>query len=657
MEKNWSEFDAQKCLNDLELRAYSSRLLGREDDLVLHGGGNTSVKVRQKNIFGEEEEILWVKGSGHDLKTIGTNGFSPCRLAVLKKLGALSTLSDTDMMRELKVAMINPSAPAPSVEAILHALIPHKFVDHTHTDAVVTVSNSPQGEKWIQEIYGDKVLVLPYIMPGFILAKQVYQATQKLNWDQIKGIFLLHHGLFTFSDSAKEAYENMIELVTLAEKFLLQKKAAINIMVKDHQHQLPLDLIAHYRKEVSTLYGAPLLMRTKQNPASLGYASWTGVNEMAFKGPITPDHVLHTKRTPMLMKGEPANDVQVFCNEYQGYFERNNRGDKTILDQAPRVGIYPHRAICCWGSNAKRLQVVEDITDHTIKCVQQAQALGGWQALPEKDIFELEYWELEQAKLKVTASKLEFEGQIALVTGAASGIGKACAMALLKKGAAVVGLDINPSVEKISLGPQYLGITCDLTITEQIQVAIRTCVENFGGLDILVSNAGNFPTSTLIEKTTDGTWDQGMELNLNSHFRLLREVAPMLKQGFYPNVIFMASKNVPAPGPGVASYSVAKAGLTQLARVAALELGEFGIRVNVVHPNAVFDTGIWSDEVIAKRAQSYGVTVDEYKRKNILKTEITSEDVASLVCELASSAFSKTTGLQATIDGGDLRVI
>ncbi|NND54467.1 MAG: bifunctional aldolase/short-chain dehydrogenase [Gammaproteobacteria bacterium] len=650
MKSLWDDSAAAACKTPLELRAYTSRLLGQSADLVLHGGGNTSVKDTITNLFGEQEEILFVKGSGHDLKTIQTDGFAPSRLGYLQRLAELDELSDTDMMRELKCSMIDPSAPAPSVEAILHAVIPHKYVDHTHTDAVVTLSNTVGGAERIRDVYSDDILILDYVMPGFILAKQVYEATRDLDWSRYRGIILLHHGVFTFSDDAREAYEEMIRIVSQAEDYLA---ASTEAPQTGGGAEIPAADFARIRHAVSVERGGPVVARYTAD----GFAQLPNVSDCARRGPVTPDHVLHTKRVPMLLTGNPGADVEAFANEYQRYFDEFAADDLICLDRAPRWAVYPDNGYATFGINGKRLQICNDIVEHTVKCIQWAEQLGGWEALPEKDIFELEYWELEQTKLKKPASGNEFEGRVALVTGAASGIGKATALRLIDEGACVVGLDIDASVAQLSDSVLFKGRVVDLTDTAAVDGALAEAVLHFGGIDILFSNAGSFPPSAPIESTGDDDWSQALELNVDSHFKVLRAAIPYLRVGIAPSVIINASKNVPAPGPGAAAYSAAKAALTQLARVAALELADDRIRVNVLHPDAVFDTGIWTDDVLQARADKYGMSVAEYKRRNLMATEVSAADVAAAVVALADSTFAQSTGLQITIDGGNERTV
>ena len=660
MENRWRDADAASFADDLlQLRVYTSRLLGQDPDLVLHGGGNTSVKITQTNFFGEPESLLYVKGSGWDLATIEAAGFPAVKMDVLLKMAQLDALSDTDMVRLQRTAMIDPGAPNPSVEAILHALIPFTFVDHTHADAVVTLSNTPNGEQLLRELYGERMLIFPYVMPGFILAKDVYQRTRDIDWSDYDGIILLHHGVFTFADDAQSSYQRMIEIVAKAEAYIDEQGAAIAPAPTVERLSSEQDLLTltAIRRRVSTLRGQASLCRLTQDPLSIHFSRQKNLSHIARQGPLTPDHVIRTKRIPALLDGDPVAAIDEFAEAYRAYFEKNKTADLTCLNPAPCWAVWPGVGSLKFGGSVNELGIIDDINRHTMKSILQAEKLGGWCALPEKDIFELEYWELEQAKLKKGTQPARLQGKIALVTGAASGIGKACVQALIAQGAVVAALDIDASIETLYDSPAVIGIRCDVTDSADIHSALCTLVRQFGGLDILVSNAGTFPTSARIEALDNAAWDKSMAINLSSHQRVLSACIPFLKQGVEPSVIFVASKNVPAPGAGAASYSVAKAGMTQLARVAALELAGEGIRVNTLHPDAVFDTAIWTDEVLEKRARHYGLSVQEYKTRNLLKTEISSMDVAELICALASPLFAKTTGAQIPIDGGNERVI
>ncbi|MDE2223166.1 MAG: bifunctional aldolase/short-chain dehydrogenase [Candidatus Omnitrophica bacterium] len=646
MKSLWNDKDARKTAqNPLALRVYTSRLLGRETSLVMHGGGNSSVKVKVNDFFGQEQEVLYIKASGWDLATIEAAGFAAVKMDVLMCMAAMKQLSDTDMVRQQRAAMLDPNAPNPSVEAILHALIPYRFVDHSHTDAVVTISNTPDGPRHIRDIYGKSVLVVPYVMPGFVLARKVYEMTRGLDWSKYKGIVLLNHGLFTFADSARESYENHIKLVTRAERYIQKQRIKIASVKSPKADLLGL---AHLRQAVSRVQGGAVVALLKDDTHSVGFSRIAGIKGLATRGTLTPDHVIRTKPKPVVLNKDMAADVEAYAKAYQKYFESNTDGKLKCLDLSPRWAVWPGQGVVAFGRSLNEAGIVSDIIDHTIPAIQTAQRMGGWKVLSQKDLFEVEYWELEQAKLAKSPKPLNLQGKIALVTGAASGIGRACLEGLKAQGAQAIGLDIQEAPD---------CLCCDVTKEDEVRKAIEATVRRFGGLDIIVSNAGVFPASMPIDSMDQSAWEKSLQLNLTSHQYLMKHAAPYLSHGIDPTIIIIASKNVPAPGPGAAAYSVAKAGLTQLGRVAALELGSKGIRVNMIHPNQVFDTAIWTKEVLAKRARQYGLSVEQYKTSNLLHATITSQDVARLVCVMAGPAFAKTTGAQIPIDGGNERVI
>jgi rhamnose utilization protein RhaD (predicted bifunctional aldolase and dehydrogenase)/NAD(P)-dependent dehydrogenase (short-subunit alcohol dehydrogenase family) len=661
MDNLWNDAESTRSGGSpLDLRVYSSRLLGREPSLVLHGGGNTSVKTTLTDLFGDTHEVLYVKGSGWDLATIEPAGFAPVRLDVLRRMADLPALSDTEMVRWQRAAMLDPGAPTPSVEAILHAIIPFAFVDHTHADAVVAVSNTPNGLERIQAIYGEDVLVVPYVMPGFILAKRVRDSTRVLDWNRCRGIILMHHGVFSFGPDARTSYQRMIELVTAAEDHLRNHRVwnGAALASSDGRPVESGDLLslAGLRRAVARVHGRPLIARLETSTVAREYAQRPDLAAVSARGPLTPDHVIRTKPLPLVGDGDWDRAVSGYLDRYQQYFRRH-AGGETQLDGAPRWVVWANRGSVGFGASVAEADIVLDIARHTARAIGWGESLGGWRALPERDLFEVEYWELEQAKLKRMAGRPPLAGKVALVTGAASGIGRAAAAALARQGASVVATDLNPAIGEIFSRPDLVGLRVDATDPAAVVASVEETIRRFGGLDIVVSNAGVFTQSQPIGSLTDAAWAASLELNLTSHMTLLRTAAPFLALGFEPSVIVMGSKNVPAPGPGAAAYSVAKAGLTQLARVAALELGKQGIRVNVLHPHAVMDTAAWTPEVLASRARAYGMTEEEYKKNNVLGVEVTTHDVANAVVALAGSAFRATTGAQIPIDGGNDRVI
>jgi rhamnose utilization protein RhaD (predicted bifunctional aldolase and dehydrogenase)/NAD(P)-dependent dehydrogenase (short-subunit alcohol dehydrogenase family) len=665
VKSRWNEAEAAAHAGELALRVYSSRLLGSDPALVLHGGGNTSVKIAERNLLGEAVDILHVKGSGWDLATIRAPGFAPVRMDHLLKLAALDTLSDPQMVNELATHVTRAGAPAPSVEAILHALLPSRYVDHTHADALLAVTNTANGAQRIHEIYGDEVVVIPYVMPGFDLARCCAREFARQAHAGTIGMVLLNHGIFSFGDSARESYERMIALVGRAEAYLERHgawpppAAAPAASAASAGAATPAAMrtaIAQLRRDIAGCAGFPVIFATHADAALRAFAARGDLAQIAQQGPATPDHVIRTKRLPML-----GRDVAAYAAAYRDYFARGAAASadaKTMVDPAPRVVLDAQLGLGCVGRSVKEAGIVRDVYTHTIGVILAASALGGYQALPEQDIFAVEYWDLEQAKLRQAGAPPLFAGEVALVTGAASGIGKACVDSLLKRGAAVIALDINPAITGLYTQPEVLGLQCDVTAPAELSQALDAAVRAFGGLDLLVLNAGIFPPGQQVAALEDTAWRRVMQVNLDANLSLLRESHPLLRLAPRGGrVVVIGSKNVPAPGPGAAAYSASKAALTQLARVVALEWGSDGIRVNTLHPNAVFDTGIWSDEVLAERARHYGLSVAQYKTNNVLKVEVYSRDVAELAAEMCGPLFAKTTGAQLPVDGGNDRVI
>jgi NAD(P)-dependent dehydrogenase (short-subunit alcohol dehydrogenase family) len=414
--------------------------------------------------------------------------------------------------------------------------------------------------------------------------------------------------------------------------------------------------IATLRRHISDQAGFPLVLRVNDNPKFLGFTQRKDVEKLSQQGPATPDHVIRTKPFPML-----GRDVPGYAKRYGEYFQRfaaEAKEKKTMLDAAPRMALDPSLGFVAAGRTPKDTAIVEELYDHTIDVILRAEALGGWRALDQRHTFDIEYWDLEQAKLKKSGSPPGFAGEVALVTGAASGIGKACVEAYLKRGAAVIGLDRNSAIESMWKRPDVLGLTCDLTDAKAIDRALDTAVKRFGGVDMLVLNAGIFPSSSPIQSISSESWRSAMTVNVEANLLVMQACHPLLKLAPRSGrIVVIGSKNVPAPGPGAAAYSASKAALNQLARVAALEWAKDAIRINSLHPNQVFDTGLWTEEVLASRAKAYNLTVEQYKKNNLLKAEVSSKDVAELAAEMCGPLFSKTTAAQVPVDGGNERVV
>ncbi len=592
MISRWNDAEAGLFEGDLGQRVYTSRLIGQDPALVLHGGGNTSVKTRRLTAWGDEEDVLYVKGSGRDLATIDEHGFAPVRLSALHGLAGIERLSDLDMARELRAATADPTAPAPSVEAILHAIIPHRFVDHTHADAVIALTNTPSGQRHAQEAFGETALLVPYVMPGFDLARSCREVVEQLDGEPTYGLVLAGHGVFSFGASARQSYERMIELVSRAERYL-QAHGAWELPPPAEPSSLgEADDLVSLRSAVAAAAGRPVLLRQERSAEGLAFANRLDCDRVAAQGPATPDHAIRTKRLPML-----GRDVGAYQANYRAYFERHASGGLQMLDPAPRVVLDPLLGLCTAGASVSEARITAEIYRHTIGIIERAELLESWQALPEADIFAVEYWDLEQAKLsraRAEAAGAPFAGEVAVVTGAASGIGRACAEAFLGGGRRRLRPRYRPRGRRARAEPRVpraplrrdragrdprrvrdprSGLRRARACTRALRRRVPGRARRVAALDL------------------SETWRSTFAVNLDANLELMRLAHPWLAQA--PGggrVVIVGSKNVPAPGPGAAAYSASKAALTQLARVSALEWGEDGIRVNVVHPNAVFDT-------------------------------------------------------------------
>ena len=550
MKSRWDEKEAARYQGDLAQRVYTSRLLGSDPSLVLHGGGNTSVKIRERNILGEEEWILHVKGSGWDLATIEAAGFSPVRMDRLLGLARLPALSDSQMAAELRSNMTDAGAPRalrrgdPARDPALHLRRSHprRRADRDH--------QHPARAEHVREAYGDSVVIIPYVMPGFRLARLCAERFPAEAGPQTVGMVLMNHGLFTFGETARASYELMIELVGRAEEYLARRDAwHIDIAAGIQHTPVPRAELAALRSAVSAAAAAPMILASHTDEQSLDFARRDDLATIAQQGPATPDHVIRTKRMPMV-----GTDVAGYAAAYARYFEEQAPklgGPLIMLDPAPRIVLGPELGMIAVGRTAKDAAIAEEVYRHTMEIILRATALESYQALPAADIFEVEYWDLEQAKLRRQGAPPPFAGEVALVTGAASGIGKACVEALLARGAAVVGLDINPAIAETGGRPDLLGIVCDVSDEAAIGRALDQAVARFGGLDMLVLNAGIFPPSQRIAALPLADWDRTLRVNLDANLVLLREAHPLLTLAPRGGrVAIIGSKNVPAPGSG-----------------------------------------------------------------------------------------------------------
>jgi len=652
---------------DLAIRVYTTRLLGQVPALVLHGGGNTSVKTQWRDLDGSLIEVACVKGSGWDMGSIEPPGLPAVQLAPLKALTRFASLSDEEMVAQQRRLLLDPAAPTPSVEAILHANLPFKHVDHTHANAIVGLTNQPRGEDLIRELFPD-VLVVPYVMPGFALAKtcdEMYRAAPSR-----AGMILLKHGIFTFDDDPRESYERMIAMIDKAERRLARGRPH-----PFSARALP-ERLAGAAEVAPILRGAIALpgkaegeprrfvLEHRASEAILEFCAAENLASLVSRGNATPEHVIHIKRKGVALPPPRADDlvgfaaavrtaVAAYQQDYRDYFERNNAraGGKTMLDPSPRAFYVPGVGVFGAGPTAKQARVAADVIEATIEVITKAEEIGGFAALDEKDLFDIEYWSLEQAKLTKTVEK-PLTRQIAVVTGAASGLGLAIAEALRAEGAEVALLDV--AREPLEAAAKRLGalpVVCDLTDAAAVDAAFAKVAERFGGVDIVASNAGAAFQGAMIE-VDDQTLRDAFALNLWSHHYVSRAAVRIMRaQGTGGALIYNVSKQAVNPGPDFGPYGLSKAALMALMRQYAIEHGADGITANAVNADRI-RTGLMTDDMVAERSRARGLTPEAYMRGNLVKREVLASDVAAAFVHLAKARVS--TGAVVTVDGGNV---
>jgi rhamnose utilization protein RhaD (predicted bifunctional aldolase and dehydrogenase)/NAD(P)-dependent dehydrogenase (short-subunit alcohol dehydrogenase family) len=657
---------------DLALRVYSTRLLGQERKLVLHGGGNTSVKTRLRDLVGEAVGVLCVKGSGWDMATIEPPGLPAVRLEPLRKLRTLDALADADMVRIQRANLLDPMAPTPSVETLLHAFVPAKFVDHTHATAVLSLVDQPDGEKLCAEVYDGRTGVVPYIMPGFGLAKKAAEIHAAA--PNVEGLILVKHGIFTFGETAREAYERMVDLVSRAEERLQRNRKAVFITAQLPQRAAFLSEVAPILRGACSLKddgveGAyrRLILDFRCNPAILNFVNGAELGRYGQTGPVTPDHTIRTKNWPLVTVAPQADDLAAFRNtarasaaafveHYLAYFARNNArcgGGKTMLDPLPRIVLVPSLGLLGLGRSKKEARVAADLAEAAIEGITDAEAIGRFESIGEAEMFDMEYWSLEQAKLGQAPEK-PLAGQIAVITGAAGAIGAATAKAFAAQGSEVALLDIDGDRAAACagrIGGAALPVRCDVTDAQSVRAAFDRVVETFGGVDIVVSNAGA-AWQGRIGEVDEAVLRQSFELNFYGHQRVAQNaVRIMLAQGTGGCLLFNVSKQAVNPGPNFGPYGLPKAATFLLMRQYALDYGADGIRANAVNADRI-RSGLLTDEMIASRARARGVSANDYMSGNLLGREVTADDVAQAFLHHALAL--KTTGDVTTVDGGNI---
>ncbi|MFP6715554.1 MAG: bifunctional aldolase/short-chain dehydrogenase [Alphaproteobacteria bacterium] len=676
MESLWSDNQAtafvekyaeQGVASDVALRVYSSRLLGTIRQLVLHGGGNVSVKTRVTDLLGREEDVICVKGSGWDMATIEPLGLPAVRLGPIRAISNLDSLSDRDMVNVHRSNLLDSSSPNPSVETLLHAFLPHKFVDHTHANAVLALTDLTDGESICSRLYGERAPLVPYIMPGFSLAKKALEVYRE-NPD-CQGLILLKHGIFSFGDTARESYERMINLVSLAETRLGIGGGEVGRVALPKGLARPAEIAPILRGKCAPLSAdggyRHLIATYRTNEFIKAYVDGKALPRYSQAGPVTPDHVIRTKPKPLIVPPPEAAKLNLWTEEvekrlasyqteYRAYFGRHNKRleePKIALDPMPRVVLVRGLGLFGFGDSIGAASIAADLAENTISVVSASERLGKFESISESDVFDVEYWSLEQAKLGRDTALL-LAGQVVAITGGAGAIGSATATAFRVKGAEVALLDVDcGEVMKAASRVGGLGLCCDVTKCDQVETAFEHICERYGGLDILVSNAGR-AWEGRIGEVADEVLRESFELNFFSHQNVAQSAVRIMRlQGKGGVLLFNASKQAVNPGANFGPYGLPKAATLSLSRQYAVDYGADGIRSNAINADRI-RSGLMTADMIASRAKARGVSTGQYMAGNLLRTEVDAKDVANAFVSLALA--SKTTGAVLTVDGGNI---
>ena len=672
MRNNWSNAEAKKYINkykklghskDMALRVYTTRLLGRNSELVLHGGGNTSVKTNIKDIDGKKYDVLCVKGSGWDMAEIEPEGLPAVKLQPLLALRNKKNLSDEDMVAYQKRNLINIKSPNPSVETFLHAFLPFKFVDHTHSDAIMNVTNRPNGIKLCKKIFGNKVSIVPYVMPGFGLAKKINQVYSKN--PNINCLILLNHGIFTFDNDAKKSYDLMIKYVSDAEKAIKKLRSKKIKQIKSYKTQFaPFEIAPIIRGLLSENKDQKFIVNYRSNKSLNYFINGKNIKSYSTKGTATPDHVIRVKPFPLIItpkKNSSIGDFKILAekafkeyrNKYVKYFNNNKKKvkeKKTMLDTSPRVILIQNVGLFTVGNSLNASKIAGDLTETNARVISSVEETSKYKFISEKDLFNVEYWSLEQAKIK--KAKKILEGNVVVITGSAGAIGSATYKLFKSYGAEIVLLDYDlKKINQLQKNIKDLCIHCDVTNKNSVAKAFRKICEIYGGIDILISNAGTAIGGSIAE-IDDKILRKSFEENFFSHQNCASEaIKIMKKQNINGCLLFNISKQSVNPGKNFGPYGLPKSALLSLCKQYAVDYGSFGIRSNGINADRI-RSGLLNNDMIKSRAKAREVTTDQYMKGNLLLNEVRAEDVAKAFFHLAVS--KKTTGAVLTVDGGNI---
>jgi rhamnose utilization protein RhaD (predicted bifunctional aldolase and dehydrogenase)/NAD(P)-dependent dehydrogenase (short-subunit alcohol dehydrogenase family) len=669
MKSRWSEADAKAMIAqyaakgvaaDLALRVYTSRLLGNDPTLVQHGGGNTSLKTKARDVLGQELPVLCVKGSGWDLGDIEPPGLPAVRLAPLMALRKLNALSDEAMVNAQRAALLDSGAPNPSVETLLHAWVAPVFVDHTHANAVLALTDQPEGEALCRDLYGDRLAIVPYCMPGFALAQlaaQTFEAHPKS-----EGMILLKHGIFSWADDARLSYERMIEFVDMAEQRLKRGARTVFASAALPEAAPVAELAPRLRGALAQGLGDGRFRRWvldyRTSPQIRAFVDGAELARYSQQGTVTPDHVIRIKPWPLILSARDETGiraaVETYEARYQAYFARNNENaepKKKMLDPVPRVVLVPGTGLFGVGLSASEARVAADIASTNIAVITDTEAMGRFECITEADTFEMEYWSLEQAKLGKSKPK-PLAGQIMAVTGGGGTIGAAIAAAFAGEGAAVVVLDRDlPAAEQVARRIKGVAFACDVTDSASVDAAFAAIVKSYGGLDILVSNAGAAWTGRIGE-VDEALLRQSFELNFFGHQRVAQAAVKIMRaQKTGGCLLFNVSKQAVNPGPDFGPYGLPKAATLFLSRQYAVDYGAEGIRSNAVNADRI-RSGLLTGDMIKTRSAARKLSEHDYMAGNLLGQEVSAADVAQAFLSLALA--DRTTAAILTVDGGNI---
>ena len=682
MKNDWSNIEANNYIRkykqknvskDLALRIYTTQLLGKNNKLVLHGGGNTSLKTTAKNIFNEKINVMNVKGSGWDMGSIDSPGLPAVELEPLLKTKQLSKLNDFDMVNLQRKCLLDSKSPNPSVETLLHAFLPFKFIDHTHANAILSLIDQPNDVAICKKIFGNKMGIVPYVIPGFDLAKLAYKIFKKN--EKVEGLILLNHGIFTFGNTAKESYDRMIKYVTIAEKKLSKFKNNIinrkkNIKINNKlNHQIILPLI---RKNLSNKKDdgsyTKWVFDIRVNQQILNYLDHKNLIIFTSKGTVTPDHVIRTKSKPLIVNIKEYEETKIdlllnkeikkYKIKYKKYYQKNKKFVKNTieLDGNPRLIYIPKFGIIAIGRSKKEAKIAGDLAEATVDIISKAESLGKFTSISEKEIFKVEYWPLEQAKLK-TLKRAQLTGNVTVISGGCGVIGLSIAREFLNHGSEVALLENN--LTNIKNTPSDISkvatiIKCDVTNNNDVKKAISEVVNIYGGVDIMISNAGAAWQGE-IGRVNSKILKESFDLNFYAHQYLSQAcIDIMLKQNTGGVLLYNITKQAVNPGNNFGPYGIPKASTLFLMRQYTLEYGKHGIRSNGINADRI-RSGLVTDKMIALRSKARNVSEKEYMSGNLLNEEVLAEDVGKAFLSLALA--KKTTGDIMTVDGGNIQAV